>query len=747
MNPYAHSVPHEDPAFWEPLSAHLKAVANAAGNHAQAFDAEILARSAGLLHDLGKAKPGFQAYLRGERGSEPHSGEGARFAAENLGPWGRLVAYCIAGHHAGLANGIVPSERGKPATPLDVRLKQAERLDLPAGITLPELAGAPAPLAGLPNDDTANFRLHFFTRMLFSALVDADFLETEAFYDRVEGRARERGWPGTLDNLAEALDAHLAGFGPPAGAVNQLRAEILAHVRAQAAEPPGLFRLTVPTGGGKTLTSLAFALDHARRHGLSRVIYVIPYTSIVEQTAAVFREALKDDDAVLEHHSSFDWEELDDPCEGERLKLAAQNWDRPVIVTTAVQFFESLYANRPSKCRKLHRLAQSVIVLDEAQTLPLKLLRPCLAAVKELARGYGSTVVFCTATQPALLRGRDGDGFPAPEGLAPEEARELAPDPPRLYAAFRRVRVRDAGAIDDATLAERLRAQEQVLAIVNSTEHARALFGRLREADGARHLSTRMTAEHRRAVLADIRRRLAKGVPVRVVSTSLIEAGVDVDFPQVWRELAGIDSIAQAAGRCNREGWREEAKTFVFRTTEDFRPPADIEQFARIAAEVMVEHDDLLAPQAVRAYFRRLFWDRGADQLDAAEVGSHHGILRALSESGALNFPFADIAAAFRMIEGGVPLIITGGDWGLAPEEEARLCHVPHAGAIARALQRCQVQIPPRRRQELIAVGAAEIWRESDFGEQFVFLRNEGLYDADTGLSFENPWDLGGMQF
>jgi len=742
---FAHSISDEPNEFWEPLSVHLKAVGEAAGGHALFFGGECLARIAGLLHDLGKRKPGFQAYLCGERGSEPHSGEGARFAAENLGSWGRLVAYCIAGHHAGLANGIAHSEKGKPATPLDARLKQAARLDLPAGITLPELAGVPAPLAGLPGDETANFRLHFFTRMLFSALVDADFLETEAFYDRVKGRARERGWSGTLNDLAAVLDAHLASFGPPTSPINTLRAEILAHVRAQAARSPGLFRLTVPTGGGKTLTSLAFALDHARRHGLARVIYVIPYTSIVEQTAAVFREALKDDDAVLEHHSNFDWEGLDDPREGERLKLATQNWDRPVVVTTAVQFFESLYANRPARCRKLHRLAHSVIVLDEAQTLPLKLLRPCLAAVKELARGYGASVVFCTATQPALLRGSDGDGFPAPEGLAPEEACELAPDPPRLYDAFRRVKVRDAGAIDDATLAEKLRAEDQVLAIVNSTKHARALFALLEGTGGARHLSTRMTANHRRAVLADIRKRLVEGAPVRLVSTSLIEAGVDVDFPQVWRELAGIDSIAQAAGRCNREGRREGAETFVFRTTEEFRPPADIEQFARIAGEVMENHDDLLSPDAVRAYFQRLFWDRGSDQLDAAEVGRHRGILRALSESGRLDFPFADIAAAFRVIEGGVPLVVTRGDWGLSPEDEAQLVHIPHAGLIARRLQRVQVQIPPRRRQELIAAGAVEIWRENEFGEQFVFLRNDRLYHPDTGLSFENLEDLGGM--
>ena len=744
---YAHSVQGKPSSFWEPLDAHLQAVGRTAGRFAQPFDAVNVARAAGLLHDLGKAKPAFQAYLRGECPSAPHSGEGARFASERLGTWGKLIAYGIAGHHAGLPNGLGHSEKGRPQTPLAERLKQAELLDLPEGISLPDIARMPAPLAGLPNDDMANFRLHFFTRMVFSALVDADFLETEAFYDRVEGRRRPRGWQGSLDDLAAALNARLAAFGPPEGRINRLRAEILRHVRGMAGEPPGLFTLTVPTGGGKTLTSLAFALDHARRHGLERVIYVIPYTSIVEQTADVFRQALQDHDAVLEHHASFDWDGVEDPGESERLKLAAQNWDRPVIVTTAVQFFESLFANRPSKCRKLHRLARSVIVLDEAQTLPLRLLRPCLAAMQELVRGYGASIVLCTATQPALLKGREGDGFPAPEGLEPDAVRELAPDPPRLYEEFRRVTVRNAGEMSDAALAERLLAREQVLAIVNSTEHARALFERLRGVPGAFHLSTRMTARHRRHVLARVRERLQDGQPVRLVSTSLIEAGVDVDFPEVWRQLAGIDSIAQAAGRCNREGRREKAEVFVFTSSENFPAPRDLEQFASVAAEVLRDYPDPLSLEAVRAYFRHLFRDRGPEALDAARVGGVRGILKALADSGPLNFPFADIAAAFRMIDGGVPLIIRGGRWGLPAEEEQKLRHQPHAGAIARALQRYQVQVPPRRRTELLEAGAAEVWRGEEFGDQFVLLCNERLYDPDTGLMFEDSQDLGGMIF
>ncbi len=743
---FAHSTDRPDRSDWESLVDHLMAVGKSAGRFATSFGAGPLAEITGLLHDLGKAKPPFQAYLRGERSSEPHSGEGARYATENLGALGKLVACCIAGHHAGLPNGVGRSAH-RPATPLSERLRQAGQLDLPAGISLTQITTPPAPIKGLPNDDTANFRLHFFTRMLFSALVDADFLETEAFYYRMEGHDSPRGWNGSLDKLARALDAHLTGFGAPQGRVNELRAEILSHVRAQADKAPGLFTLTVPTGGGKTLTSLAFALDHARRHGFDRVIYVIPYTSIIEQTADVFRTALGDNDAVLEHHSSFDWEGIDDRREEERIRFAAQNWDRPVIVTTAVQFFESLFANRPARCRKLHRMAKSVIVLDEAQTLPLRLLRPCLAALKELVRGYGSSVVLCTATQPALLKGREGDGFPAAEGLEPETVRELAPDPPRLYEAFRRVRVEDAGTLDDETLAARLRGANQVLAILNNRRHARTLFDALRNAPGAALLTTWMTPAHRRAVLADIRARLEGGDPVRLIATSLIEAGVDVDFPQVWREVAGIDSIAQAAGRCNREGRRETDEVFVFRSDSDFRPPADLKQFSEVGLSVLEQHADPLSLEAVRAYFRGLYWRRGAELMDAAAVAGKHGILTALAQAGnQLDFPFADIAGTFRMIEGGsLPLVIRGGRWGITPEALDRLAHNPHAGGVARALQPFTVQLPARLHGTLLAAGAARFWNSETFGDQFAVLDNPRLYDETAGFSPEDPEDLGGM--
>ena len=470
----------------------------------------------------------------------------------------------------------------------------------------------------------------------------------------------------------------------------------------------------------------------------------IPFTSIVEQTADVFRKAVGDSDAVLEHHAAFDWDGLNDPQEGERLKLAAQNWDRPIIVTTAVQFFESLYANRTSKCRKLHRLANAVIILDEAQTLPLRLLRPCLAALKELARGYGASVVFCTATQPALIK---EDGFPADEGLARGDVREIAPDPPALYKALRRVQVSDAGMLDDAALAGKIAAQEQVLAILNNRRHVRALYDVLADFPGAALLTTLMTAAHRRKVLQNVRDTLTNGRPVRLVATSLVEAGVDVDFPQVWREVAGIDSIAQAAGRCNREGKRAHGEVYVFRSSEDFKPPADLKQFAEIGAEIMARHGDPLSLDAVRDYFRQLYWDRGVEALDSVSVGNVPGIMKALANSGnQMDFPFADIACAFRIIEqASVPLIIVGREWGIPEDMLKDFFHRPYAGPLARDFQPFQVQIPQYQRSQLLQAGAAEIWRESEFGEQFVLLTNERLYDEKAGFSADDFEGLGDL--
>jgi len=391
---YAHSRNDTGPENWELLQDHLAAVSRRAGLNAEAFGAEIVGSIAGQLHDLGKVKPDFQAKLHGKIIDAPHSGEGARYAVGTMGHGiGKMLAYAIAGHHAGLANGVTRS-RVRPTTPLCERLDRAEDVALPDWLRLSALT-MPAPLATIQAGD--HFATQFFTRMLFSALVDADFLETERFFNPDAARATG-ATSATLTTLRDTLIQSLDRFGPPKTELNRLRTAILEAAVNAAKSETGFFSLTVPTGGGKTLASLRFALDHAIAHEQRRVIYVAPFTAIIEQTADVFREFLKNDDAILEHHSSFEPEQMFDEAQTERLKLAAQNWDRPLVVTTAVQLFESLFANRTQKCRKLHNIARSVLILDEAQTLPLLLLRPCLGALQELVRGYGCSIVLCTAT-------------------------------------------------------------------------------------------------------------------------------------------------------------------------------------------------------------------------------------------------------------------------------------------------------------------------------------------------------------
>ena len=724
MTIFAHSLDGHDVSEWERLEDHLKEVSGTAGKNATDFGACAIAEITGWLHDLGKVKPAFQGKLHGVQSNVSHSGEGARYALENFGLPGKLIAFCIAGHHSGLPNGL-DRAAGRPATPLAERLHQAEDVSLPDGVMLPA-AVMPGPLADL--SEKPFFEMQFFTRMLFSALVDSDFIETEGFYSP----DAPRGARTDLEALRTALTTRLAEFGTPLTPVNRLRAEVLEAAEKAARQPPGLFTLTVPTGGGKTLASLRFALDHAQAHGLRRVIYVAPFTAIIEQTADVFRDALKDQDAVLEHHSSFDAEDtFADETQAERMKLAAQNWDRPVVVTTAVQFFESLFANRTQKCRKLHNIARSVIVLDEAQTLPVNYLSPCLAAMKELVRGYGCSVVLCTATQPAI---RDDDGLRADEAIPAGATREIAPDPPDLYRRLKRVEARFAGPMGNDDLAARV-AGRKALVIVNNKRQARAIYDLLAQGN-ALHLSTNMTAAHRRDVLARVR----DGFDGPVISTALVEAGVDLDFPEVWRAVAGLDSIVQAAGRCNRNGKLDQlGQVHVFEPEDGFPPPPELQQNAEIARDILRAHaDDPLSPEAVRAYFQRLYWDRDAD-LDS------RGIMTRIKETGnRLDFPFADIAHDFRLIEEVTrPLIIGAGPYGTDAEARRFLEHGKYPGSIARAMQRFTVSVSPRVRDELVRVGAAHVVRPDEFEDQFVALDNARLYDNAAGFSAENSEDLG----
>lgn len=559
VEPLAH-IYRTDAGHWRThrLDEHLMATARLAETFAAAFGNGDWGWILGLWHDLGKYRSAFQAYIRGASGFdahlENHSGRVDHSSADALltlerfgdeGSPGRLLAYAIAGHHAGLADWDNPDGGGS----LSARLSPDRRflLDETLSASLPDnIRNASSPSSHPPKGSDAAL----WTRMLFSCLVDADFLDTESFMRPARAELRRHLQP--LHELQRKFDAYVQGLSERAEPtpVNRIRLSLLRRCLDAAQWTPGLFSVTVPTGSGKTLATTGFALHHAVRHNKRRVVYVIPYTSIIEQTAEVLRLVLGEE-VVLEHHSNIEPER-----ETPQARVAAENWDAPVIVTTAVQFFESLFAARPSRCRKLHNLVNAVIVLDEVQLLPPAFLVPILHVIDQLARHYGATIVLATATQPAFQARHTADGhFPGFQGV-----REIVPDPGKLHARLRRIQVelpQDFTATQtwDA-LAPLIQAEPAVLCIVNTRRDARALHRLLPH--GTFYLSTYLCGAHRSAVLKTIRARLADNEEVRVVSTQLVEAGVDLDFPVVFRALSGLDSIAQAAGRCNREGRQPE---------------------------------------------------------------------------------------------------------------------------------------------------------------------------------------------
>ena len=718
---YAHSREGRPPVEWQPLDEHLKNVAEMARSFAEAFDTGDWAYLAGLWHDLGKYSSEFQqrlcifegnnAHIENKPGRVDHSTAGAQHAFKLLKDRGKLLAYAIAGHHAGLLDG-----KSNDAC-LHDRLKKAipDYSSSPEYILNTKSLGEPPFDLNIHNPKRFGFQISLFIRMIYSCLVDADFLDTEAFMDKEKSLWR-KGYP-TLFELDNKLGFALKKLTESAlrTSINKYRTAILRNCLDAAGCPQGLFSLTVPTGGGKTLSSLAFAMKHALKYNLKRIIYVIPYTSIIEQNAAVFREILGED-AVLEHHSNFDPNEED-----HRSRLASENWDAPIIVTTNVQFFESLYRCRSSRCRKIHNIASSVVILDEAQMLPVPLLKPCLEVLRELSSAYRTSIVLCTATQPALST---TDTFK--DGL--EGVHEIVSDPGKLYVEFKRVRVEKLPVISDDELADRLNNYKQVLCIVNTRGHARRIFERIRDREeGCYHLSALMCPEHRTATLNKIRSALLDGSPCRVISTQVIEAGVDIDFPIVFRSAAGIDSIAQAAGRCNREGkLLEGGRVFVF-SPEDGSPPGHFRQTAQTAESVMRHHDDFLSLDAVTEYFRTLYWMKG-NKLD------EYQILYDLGEDAINgNFPFRAVDKKFKIIKDGAESIII--PWNKKAEKIiSGLRYSEYPALFARKAQRFTVQVYPKVLGSLECAGSVE-----RLHDQYCVLINMELYRDDLGLCPEDP--------
>jgi CRISPR-associated helicase Cas3/CRISPR-associated endonuclease Cas3-HD len=711
---YAHSVQGKGKERWQLLREHLEQTALISEVNATKFGAGEFGKLAGILHDIGKYSSEFQERLNGTVGvgKVDHSTAGAKEAVSLSGrSIGRLLAYVVAGHHTGLPNGGPQIDEAS----LDYRLKR-DLLDYSNWQKeLPRPVSTSMRLPIRPIDKASvGFSVAFFTRMLYSCLADADFLDTESHL--APEMAAQRGhWP-TLTDISIRLDKYMAKKRTEAldTLVNRWRQEILEHCRQEAERPPGLFTLTVPTGGGKTLSSLSFALRHALRYGLERVIYVIPFTSIIEQNAAVFRSAVGKG-ATLEHHCNFQFDgvESEDPNDAsEKFRLSTQNWDAPLIVTTNVQFFESLFANRSSKCRKLHNLARSVIILDEAQMIPTDLLRPCLRALIELAANYGTSVVLCTATQPALT------------GLLPREfiPIELAPNPVEIYEALRRVEVIDRGTMSDVQLSNELLSHKQALCIVNTRRHAKILYELMRSDEDVYHLSARMCPIHRKKRLEAIRKVLSGGQACRLVSTQLIEAGVDVDFPVVYRSAAGLDSIAQAAGRCNREGRMENGRVNVFRPEKHGLPGGWFSRTADIAGMVMRDFPDPLDLAAIHSYFTFLYG------LDAKDLDKK-GILQMFRDGERdLSFPFREVADQFHLIDHAMTTIVV--PWDSAAEALIRQAeHTRYPASLERDFQPYAVQVYRQELAELLTTGAV-----GAVANQYYVLLDMSLYEEGLGL-------------
>ncbi|MFR1247484.1 MAG: CRISPR-associated helicase Cas3' [Christensenellales bacterium] len=698
----AHGATDEHPEG-QSIEAHLKGTGELAETFAAEFGAAANGKLCGLAHDIGKYSDEFQLRLRGGKKVD-HATAGA---IECFKIKAAFEAVCVIGHHSGLPNvGHKDADTTESQTFFGRKLR-AEQGGIPdyrknwnGHIALPQDYFRPS---------GRGFATAFYIRMLYSCLVDADYIDTETFMNGDAGRGNYE----PLSALCDKLTAYISKWNNPTREIDILRQKILNSCIEKASAPRGIFSLTVPTGGGKTVASMAFALNHAVANSMKRIIYVIPYTSIIEQNAKVFRDILGQEN-VVEHHSQVSHELSEDADELEyRSALATENWDAPVIVTTAVQFFESLYANRSSKCRKLHNIANSVIIFDEAQMIPSNNLRPCVAAIAELVRAYNATAVLCTATQPAI------DEMLL-EYSKKESVVELCPDVDGMFEKFRRTSFEKEGRLTTDELVSRLESQQQVLCIVNTRKFAQEVYEAL-PSEGRFHLSTLMCPVHRKQKLDEIRERLKSGKTCRVVSTSLIEAGVDVDFPRVFREMAGLDSILQAAGRCNREGKRS-AESSIVTVFESENKVNKLIAVNRDAAEEAVR--DWIQPnniQTIECYFKAY--------RDLLRNDDKSEIMKAIKEGiSGCQLPFKQIAERFRLIdENTFTVYISVGE---GKELISRLREGERSRELYRKAGMYSVSIYENHFNALINAGAAE-----PFGDDAAILTDLSLYSDEKGLA------------
>lgn len=708
------------------LEEHLEAVAELSADFAESFGSSDWARVAGIWHDLGKYSKAFQSYIKKVSGYDTeahietvkgrvdHSSAGAQLAVEKFDVTGRILAYLIAGHHAGLPDWYKLDLEVKGGV-LSERLKDTKHLNNIITQTISsEILEQTQPQLTIPGG-REGFAL--WVRMLFSCLVDADFLDTEAFMNA--GRSQQRGGYPAIHELLQSFNIYMQYLTGNAqkSKVNRIRNKILQSCRNVATEQPSVFSLSVPTGGGKTLSSMAFALEHAVKYDKQRIIYVIPYTSIIEQTVNIFREIFTD--AIIEHHSNLDPDEEDS-----KSRLATENWDAPIIVTTSVQFFESLFAARTSKCRKLHNIINSIVVLDEVQLLPPEYLQPIINVMNLLTEYYGVIFVLSTATQPALATRKDGFERTIFKGI--DNVHEIILDPDQLVLELERVHIQLPSDLHLSKswneIATELLQYETVLVIVNTRQTARDLYALMPK--GTIHLSALMCGQHRSDVINKIKQSLKDGIPTRVVSTQLVEAGVDFDFPVVYRALSGLDSIAQAAGRCNREGRLEKGEVVVF-VPEQSRLPGLIKTATQTSISLLsASGGNPLARERFREYFEHFYTRTSSlDKNDITDL---------LKPDEGLEVQFRTAAAKFKMIDE------YGQNIFVKYNEASRkwIDTLQKKGPerwLMRKLQRHSVTISDWQFKKLLERGEVDEVRQGMYTQV-----SDALYDENIGLLFED---------
>ena len=696
---------------------HINGVAELAEHFAREFGMGAWGKVIGLLHDKGKEQRTFQQHIKRASGYDPsandsgyegHAYVGAINAMQLYGKgYANLVVNQIAGHHAGLYDYCALEDQLQKKVAGDVSLL-TEKMPL-----------TPPPFRNLETYD-----FHHLGRMLYSCLVDADFLDTERFMNPDSYNMRDGHT--SLKELYPRLEKYLVDLkrGAKDTEVNRIRNEVQKCCIDKSEGERGFYSLTVPTGGGKTLSSLVWAMRHAIKHDLSRIIIAIPYTSIIVQTASILKSIFGEEN-VLEHHSNVNPDDINNPQLKEQLRLATENWDYPIIVTTNVQLFESMFSNRPSDCRKLHNIVNSVLILDEVQTLPTDFLQPIVDSLKSYSKMFGVSVLFTTASQP-ILSGLIEGCNPMSKFKGIENITEIIPAELRLHDRLRRVELNvnnDGQAYDE--IAEQLAKHDRVLCIVNTRRDAKELFDRLPQEGITIHLSRMMCPDHVSEKITEVKAALKDdGNPViRVIATQLIEAGVDIDFPVVYRQEAGLDSVLQAAGRCNREGKRDICTTHVFSLSKEHTLPRGSMTFANEARKSLRETCDWFAPETMTDYFRQLYCR--TQTFDKKDMKHYLYNPRELM--------FDTAAEEFRLIDDNSISVIV--NWKNSLELIERLKTDGPSYGLMKKLAKYSVNVRQGDFKKLKESGAIE-----EVIEGIYVISDREQYNENTGLTTENHW-------